>query len=144
MNLGDRFNFRIWNGHSFIYSKDLAYDGLEQKTKNYQMFKKLFKLFYMPISMGNCEECIIQQSTGFVDENNKEIYEGDYISTNEQAITVAIGGFPVYSCGQIMYYKSGFHVCQKLIGGNPFGDLTSCDCCPIYGAAVIGNIFESN
>jgi len=82
---------------------------------------------------------IIQQFTGVLDKNNKEIYEGDIVKTTGPQLDVHA---VEYTKGEITWVRESFCLCQSGIGGNEMSYYVHCDCCPC-GLEIIGNIFEN-
>lgn len=92
------------------------------------------------------ERFVVQQFTGLLDNNNKEIYEGDIVKTNKNHVSYVLADLTEnklaeYTHGEIKYIN-GFCVCQSYIGATSLFDYAECDCCPC-GLEIIGNIFEN-
>jgi uncharacterized phage protein (TIGR01671 family) len=86
---------------------------------------------------------IVQQFTGLLDKNGKEIYEGDIVKCDSNHDIFILGkDIPLYSRGKIMWWNEGFAVGQENIGATRLSKFASCDCHPC-ALEVIGNIFEN-
>ena len=91
---------------------------------------------------------VVQQFTGLLDSNNKEIYEGDIVKTDPNHFTAIFKAtkeseeYTEYTKGQVRWLNEGFAVCQEYIGATRISEYSDCDCCPC-GLEVIGNVFEN-
>lgn len=99
----------------------------------------------------NQENYIIQQFTGLLGKNNKEIYEGDLVKLNKNHEAYLLnnifgakdGQLADYTSGEIKWFDGGFNVCQRGIGATILSEFTTCNCCPC-ALEIIGNIFENH
>jgi hypothetical protein len=86
----------------------------------------------------------IVRFTGYLDINNVEIYEGDYVRNDPDNIMLKILAEPPgdYTHGEVRFISGGFNVCQYHLGRTLFETFVFCDCCPC-ALEIVGNRFES-
>lgn len=129
-----RFKFRVWD--------------LEKKEFTYSSSKQILIGLDGSIYDGNgCsydQYFILQQFTGLLDKNKKEIYEGDLVKFNSEHELGFLGAESLakYTSGEIKWISEGFNVCQKYCGRTILEEFATCDCHPC-ALEIIGNIMEN-
>lgn len=125
-----QIKFRVWDKslNKYVYTNN-GYYICESEMGGYKL---VFNL------NDNCwkGDYIIQQFTGLLDKNGKEIYEGDLLEINEE--------------DKPNYFEDYCHVWYAEFSGswtvsfNHFHSETCCDCSMVNRKySVIGNIFEN-
>lgn len=87
------------------------------------------------------DEYTIERCTNILDKNNKLIYEGDKVKSDEEHVLHKVFGAhndtasersyaPLCNNAIIEYWHDGFHLVGGGIGNEPFRKYMACDCCP--------------
>lgn len=132
-----KFKFRAWDTQlkKFFDLKNAMVIGLDG---NIVLMTNQGPYPY-PVAGGH-ERFVLQQFTGLIDKNSKEVFEGDTVRTDPNHPSLLMGA-AAYTEGEIVFYSGGFHICQKEVGGEEVAKYQLCDCCPC-GLEVIGHIFD--
>lgn len=121
--------FRVWDKNRKIFLDYPCYFN-HLDFNEFTCFDRYFK----------CDEddCVVQQFTGLLDKNGKEIYEGDFI----QAMA---GGETFYGLIGWNNYSSGFKVKELTKTPYPGDSRWNLEymSCNIAEGQIIGNIFEN-
>ena len=128
-----RFNFRVW--YKDKYHNEMIYDAQTCFEENLVLGVDYFGQFI------NDEDFVLMQSTGLVDKNGKEIFEGDIVNVlnfnNKKDRTRTIE-----------FYDGGFKALS--IWGEDYKDKSKIDIfstCPVcnenWNVEVIGNMYEN-
>ncbi len=94
----------------------------------------------LPFHCFNSADVILQQWTGLLDVNEKEVFEGDFIRVTDNNL-YALCNKMTNPLGLLEWIREGFEV-KSFDGCFRLSDLISCDCCPAQ-IEVIGNILEN-
>ncbi len=134
--------FRVWDKQAQKFKK-LPQEVVDSGRCAHRCMKMEQRDFLVYV-LQSTENTIYQQSTGYLDKNKKEIFEGDIVCIDKENVWSKIFGSDQgeYTRGQVKWLGGGFSVCQSYIGATPIREFSTCDCCPAW-LEVIGNIFES-
>lgn len=138
--MNNRFKFRIWDKsirkfgsmgeYGFIYQYGLIHGNVKHPVLD---------CYYNP-------DVVIQQFTGLVDKNKKDIYEGDVIKYYQNGV---VGNYLLenvkYFIAEIVWHNCQYHIVRRNFQF-PEGEYDTSD--PLYNSLtshieVIGNIFEN-
>ena len=133
-----RFHFRVWYTPNYeepamIYDAEKTYDFITGNPK--PIYADCFG------SLLDDKDFVVMQSTGLVDKNGKEIFEGDIVN---------VSNFPNKKdrMRTIEFYKGGFKAIS--IWGEDYKDKSKVDIfgtCPVcnenWNIEVIGNIYDN-
>lgn len=123
--MANRFNFRVWDkkNEKMVYPNGNGYFNLKNDT----VIDGNGELFDL-VCQETVEDCILMQSTGLVDKNGKEVFEGDVIEYKGMIADV------IYCEDEakfIIKYKNDF-LC-----------IEDCDVGYMTTYEIIGNIYEN-
>lgn len=88
----------------------------------------------------------IQQFTGLLDENKKQIYEGDILKCDEWVFNHKTNLFDLYrekAIGHIWYANPCSYIAEWAISFNHLYSESSCQFRDLRNVQIIGNIFEN-
>lgn len=143
-----QIKFRIWSKERKQWVKNgTVIDGDGRVFTLYYQREENGQLFPI-ISEYPHDDAIIQQFTGLLGKDNKEIYEGDIVKTDPDHFVAKLRArreseeYTEYTKGQVRWWNEGFAICQEYIGATRISEYSDCDCCPC-GLEIIGNIFEN-
>lgn len=122
--------FRIW------HKKDKRFLPLFENVRYY--IEPTSGLVYDNKHSEFLEDCIVQQFTGLVDGENKEIFDGDIIEKHTRVCSER-GEFEDYTNVETDFVKWGKHG-WKIIG---LGDFDASYRWPVKEWKVVGNILEN-
>lgn len=128
--------FRIWNTKLKKWVTQVSLSEIENSNHNNGLIGIIASTNEEDPETQSAEDCIVQQFTGILDSEGKEIYEGDILSWHGESSDERIA--PVIfspSCAAFVLDSSGRHEFDDKYG----------DYCPLHRRnfyKIVGNIFE--
>ena len=133
---GRKFKFRVWDGKKTMLDwSAICQDAFNRNESGMNLMYRIF--------LQHTDGWVIQQWTGLLDKNGKEIYEGDIVKANV-VFPFLTEDKPEYDAGKIKYLNCAWKICQSHIGASFLYHYTCCEGeHEDNNIEVIGNIFEN-